>query len=181
VTETIETGGELRSEPLMVRGVEAAREQVALQRKGKFHRRHLLDLLDKLGAELDSAKAERRKLEERLAAVDGPTLRARLREVKRALAATPLDYGQANAALRALFSRIIVDRDRKVLTLHWHFGGLSEIGFEPEAARARRKSERIRSLLASRPKRSAAEIAALISCSADYVRVVRSRSRRGAA
>lgn len=180
VGDAIRTGDELgshRPAPLVVIGVDAAREQVRLQRGGKRHRPHLVALNDELERDLYKLQGERRKQEERIAAVDGPTLRARLREVKTALTAAPLDCARANVALRALFSKIVIDRDERVLVLRWHFGGSSTTSFNPTpvARRSKDKSERIRELFANRPDLSVAEVAASIPCKPGYVRVVRSR------
>jgi DNA invertase Pin-like site-specific DNA recombinase len=169
--------GDLPPAPLVVSGAEGAREQVERQRQGEMHLPMAHARLRALEGEIAAAKAERQRLEARLAAVDGPTLRARLRELQGALTSKPVDCGRANVALRALFSKVIVDRDRGVLTLHWTFGGFTEVPLElsrPDDAPT--KSDHIRSMLAD--GRSAREIAAEIGCSADYVRVIKSRDAR---
>jgi DNA invertase Pin-like site-specific DNA recombinase len=176
ILEAIETG-DLPPAPFVVSGVEGAREQIEHQRQGEMHLPMANARLRALEGEIAAAKAESQRLEARLAAVDGPTLRARLRELREAVTSKPLDCGRANVALRALFSKVIVDRGRGFLTLHWTFGGLTEVPLElsrPDDAPT--KSDHIRGMLAN--GLSAGEIAAKIGCSADYVRVIKSRDAR---
>jgi DNA invertase Pin-like site-specific DNA recombinase len=78
---------------------------------------------------LAEQKREVEELRQRIADTAGPVVQRRLAELLALLEAHPLDRTRANAALRAVVSRIVVDQRRGVLVLEWKHGGESEVLF----------------------------------------------------
>ncbi len=64
-----------------------------------------------------------------LATASGPRLAKRLEELEAALTADPMDRAQANAAMRALLSGVVVDYTAGLLQFNWKHGGQSEARF----------------------------------------------------
>ncbi|MGE0627901.1 MAG: recombinase family protein [Hyphomicrobiaceae bacterium] len=117
-------GGEHDDAPVLVEvGADAARMRVERQSGGAVHSKHLQARLRMLEDQRAGLENERQQLAAKLAAADISTLRARLRELQEAAAASPISYERVNVALRALCSRIVVDRAHGEVQLHWRSGG----------------------------------------------------------
>jgi hypothetical protein len=82
----------------------------------------------RLEAEWDAGQAARKAAEERRAAA-GPGLVLRLAEYRAAIAASPLDRPKVNSLLRRMLAAVVVDPGPGTLTLRWHAGGESQVGF----------------------------------------------------
>lgn len=81
--------------------------------------------LRKAEANREALEEAHRALTERVASVQGPLLRKRLDGVLEALGAVPLGIEEANLALRAVLSKVVVDYRSGCLGLEWKHGGQS--------------------------------------------------------
>lgn len=81
--------------------------------------------LRKAEAKRETLEEAHRALTERVESVQGPLLRKRLDRVLQALGAVPLDIEEANLALRAVLSKVVVDYRSGCLGLEWKHGGQS--------------------------------------------------------
>jgi len=93
-----------------------------------------------LKAEKNALLAERRALKARVPRWQDAIVQARLDTLSAAAASPVMVPAKLNAALRALLTRVVVDWERNCLTLHWKHGGESNVPYDPDALRQRRRS-----------------------------------------
>ncbi|EKF16858.1 recombinase family protein [Nitratireductor pacificus] len=83
--------------------------------------------LSKAEESLARVRTEERELAAIRASRNVVSRTARLSDLRKALSRDPLDYAEANAALRQLFGRVVVHWDRAALDFHWQHGGVSRV------------------------------------------------------
>jgi hypothetical protein len=59
-------------------------------------------------------------------------LERRLEELRSAAMSYDMDRRRVNAALRNLFSGVVIDYERNMLTLTWHHGGRTRVRVNPD-------------------------------------------------
>lgn len=85
--------------------------------------------------------AEREKLVEQRLVTQGRIVAHKLNDMGKALAAEPFDIRAANAAMRAVLDKIVIDHFRGVLVFHWRHGGTSEAQYGmPGEGRKRKRA-----------------------------------------
>jgi DNA invertase Pin-like site-specific DNA recombinase len=130
-----ERGGELdaQAEGLAgtITGLEAHLTDLseAVERAGPS--RAAAERLAKLGAEIDTAKADLQAVEERRRCADGGLIRERAFAFAEAAQEFDGEHrGPLNAALKVLFDGVTVDYPRGQLVFHWRQGGESVVPYE---------------------------------------------------
>jgi DNA invertase Pin-like site-specific DNA recombinase len=130
-----ERGGELDAQAEELAGRIAGLEEhlrdlsEAVERTGPS--RASAERLAKLGAEIDTAKADLEAVEERRRCVDGGLIRERAYDFASAAQEFDGEHREAlNAALRVLFDGVTVDYPRGQLVFHWRQGGESVVPYE---------------------------------------------------
>ena len=89
-------------------------------------------LSKRLAAHEEALERQRRELDAmygRLADADSKLVQRRTERYRAAMLAKPLDVGAANAALREMVARVVVDYDRGSLVMHWKHDGQTEIPY----------------------------------------------------
>lgn len=85
--------------------------------------------------------AEREKLVEQRLVTQGRIVAHKLNDMGKALAAEPFNIRAANAAMRAVLEKIVIDHFRGVLVFHWRHGGTSEAQYGmPGEGRKRKRA-----------------------------------------
>jgi DNA invertase Pin-like site-specific DNA recombinase len=114
-------------------GLEAIDEAVEelLQAIEQGHSQLLLDRLKAREAMRERAAATLAELEQRAAKADTKLLKLRTARYRETMTAEPLDIPKANAALRELVSRVVVDYEQGVLRVTWRHDGVTDIDYEP--------------------------------------------------
>ena len=91
-----------------------------------------LRAVQELDAELQNLKDERSDLRASEPHTGTVHLERRLEELRSAAMSYDMDRRRVNAALRALFSGIVIDYERGTLTLTWHHGGRTRVKVNPD-------------------------------------------------
>jgi hypothetical protein len=89
--------------------------------------------MEETGAALADARADLAALLERAEIAQGRLVKKRLADLDEALRERPLDRTKANALLRQVFGRIVMDFDAHEFVLHWRHGGESRCAFSTTA------------------------------------------------
>jgi len=93
------------------------------------HSQTLRDRLSHIEAQIAEAQQTRDALIASREVSSGPLVAARVDRARTALLAAPLDIGQANRALRALFSAATVNWPERRIDFHWLHGGVLELPY----------------------------------------------------
>lgn len=121
---------EIRSAEAGMEATEEAIEELLLA----IEQGHSPALLSRLKAReegRDRAQATLNELQGRASQADTKLLKLRTARYRDAMLTQPLDVAKANAALRELVSRVVVDHESRVLRVHWRHDGETDIDYEP--------------------------------------------------
>lgn len=128
-----------QSANLLGLGDEIDRIVEAIQITG--HSDALIRKLRELERLQNEVSAEREKLIEQRLVTQGRIVAHKLNDMQKALTAQPFDLRAANAAMRAVLDRIVIDHFRGVLVFHWRHGGTSEAQYGmPGEGRKRKRA-----------------------------------------
>lgn len=135
----IEQALQEQSANLLGLGDEIDRIVEAIQITG--HSDALIRKLRELERLQNEVSAEREKLIEQRLVTQGRIVAHKLNDMRKALTAQPFDLRAANAAMRAVLERIVIDHFRGVLVFHWRHGGTSEAQYGmPGEGRKRKRA-----------------------------------------